>query len=220
MKQKKSTLEEHTTKLKESEASYTQLVKEHKAIDDELENSRTTFTEFERRDIKIRENMKHGKTQVKKLRANIKKEEQKLEKFRENITEYENQLPKYEQQHAKLKLKLEREEKELETLLDGLKGKTQELRVEMEKKEQEVQPHQDEYNGITSQLETMLPDQSVYRKVITQINLYFALSRAFHLLAYWPLYQLPAQQPINIGGFFVIYICYSFCPFCPDFPFF
>ncbi len=52
---------EFTSALSETEAQHAAGVKEHEAISKELERANKDFKEFERKDIKAREDLKHAK---------------------------------------------------------------------------------------------------------------------------------------------------------------
>jgi predicted nucleic acid-binding Zn-ribbon protein len=64
--------------LEATEKKYSTCLKEHNAIAAELERSNKEFKEFERKDIKYREDLKHAKTKVKKAEEKRSQAEAKL----------------------------------------------------------------------------------------------------------------------------------------------
>eukprot|EP00976_Prorocentrum_cordatum_P115923 1196083-Prorocentrum_minimum.AAC.8 len=70
---------EYNKGLEEKEALFSACSKEHNAIQKELERTDAEFKEFERKDIKYREDLKHSKQQLKKVTEKHAKDEAKLE---------------------------------------------------------------------------------------------------------------------------------------------
>jgi structural maintenance of chromosome 4 len=70
---------EYNKGLEEKETLYTTCTQEHGAIQAELTRTDQEFKEFERKDIKYREDLKFSKQKLKKVQEKMAKDETKLE---------------------------------------------------------------------------------------------------------------------------------------------
>jgi structural maintenance of chromosome 4 len=79
-----------SVQLEATESRYSTCLKEHNTITAELEKSNKEFKEFERKDIKYREDLKHAKTKVKKAEEKRTKAEAKLQAGAEQVRRVRN----------------------------------------------------------------------------------------------------------------------------------
>ena len=168
----KSTTESQTNALKELERDYNVLAKDQRKLMEQMDETKAEYTEFERRDITLREDLKHNKSQLKKFKGVVEKEKEKQKKLESKCEEYEEELPEMEKRISTLKIQLVKEEDVLETILDGLKDKTAVLREEMDVKEKEVAPYYEEINDTSSKIDAIKAEiqllQETTKKAIQQ----------------------------------------------------
>ena len=77
LEEEKSKQSEHKESLKGIEAKFKAQATEMNEIQQNLDNSTKEFAEFEKKDVKFREDLKHMKQQVKKLDEKLAKESAK-----------------------------------------------------------------------------------------------------------------------------------------------
>ena len=149
--QVKSRLESEREKLKESEArvaeieaGYDAQTAEYDSLHAELKATKDEFAAFERRDIKLREDIKHGKATIKKLEDKIKNEDEKVAENQDKSDKAEKSIPKLEKKITTLSADKVEEDAKLEAIYESLKGVTAELRAQLEVKTAELAPIKEE----------------------------------------------------------------------------
>lgn len=90
------------------------------------------YDAFERNDVKLQEDMKHAKANIKKQQTAIAKEQKREEECQKEATETKAQMAKYEALIADFQGKKVEEEAALEKIMEGLQEATAELRVSLE----------------------------------------------------------------------------------------
>ena len=154
LEQERETLATANGRIKELESGLSGLKTEYDEIFTELKKTKDEFTSYERKDIKVREEIKHGRSQQKKLETKIKAETKKEsnaiakgEKATDSIPELEKKI----EHISELKTK---EDSVLETIEEEVKGVTQGLRRELEAKTQELAPVKQERSVFQAALDT------------------------------------------------------------------
>lgn len=128
--------------------------KEYDKIFNELTKTKEEFAAYERRDIKLREELKHAKAQKKKLDTKIKTEAKKEQDAIVKGQAAEKSIPELEDNiEALTELKAE-EGAKLEAIYEDMKGVTTQLRAELEEKTQELAPVNQERAVFQAALET------------------------------------------------------------------
>ena len=127
-------------RARELEKALKKQTKQYDKIHDELKVTKDEFTAFERRDIELRQSIKHGRAQVKKEEAKVKAEAKKEEDAIRNGKEAEESLPGLEEKRAELTEQNAEEDEKLEAIQEEVKGITQGLRAKLETKTQELAP--------------------------------------------------------------------------------
>ena len=150
----KVALEGEMEALTSMEMEYNAKLSEHKVMNSEMEKTQKEYAQFERRDIKVREDIKFCKAQVKKVEASIIKEEKKGKDFEIKCANFERELPLLEEKQRSLEVDIPKEEDVLEKMMASLKEKTQELRVQMESKQHEVAPYHEKLNKAEAVMNT------------------------------------------------------------------
>eukprot|EP01038_Epipyxis_sp_PR26KG_P006389 gene6389-8798_t len=119
-------------RLSALDKEYKQVNSEHSRVNAELVKATTDNDAFERRGIKLQEDMKFNKDNIRKFQAVIQKESKKeleLEKSANDLTLY---IEKARQLIQDLQGKKEEEEQKLDEIMQSLSGSTQGLRDQLE----------------------------------------------------------------------------------------
>jgi structural maintenance of chromosome 4 len=141
-------------RIKEIESGLLEQRKEYEQIYDELTKTKEEFAAYERRDIKVREEIKHFKKQKKSLQAKISSETEKEASSVAKGKEAEKSIPEIEQAICDIKESKAVEDEKLEKIYDEIKGITQNLRTELDQKTQELAPILQEKATLQASLET------------------------------------------------------------------
>ncbi|KAL0332074.1 UNVERIFIED_CONTAM: Structural maintenance of chromosomes protein 4 [Sesamum calycinum] len=123
-------IQENTKTLKELEALHVKYMKRQEELDGDLRCCKDEFKEFERQDLKHREDFKHLKQKIKKL-------DDKLEKHEAGRAAYEDAQRQINETHKRIETKTS-SLKDIQNKLENLKLEASEAR----KMEQEKQAHQ------------------------------------------------------------------------------
>eukprot|EP00978_Attheya_sp_CCMP212_P035706 scaffold157035_cov37-Attheya_sp.AAC.2 len=83
-------------RVKEIEDGLSAQTREYEKIHEELKKTKEEFAAYERRDIKLREDVKHERANKKKLEAKVKSETKKEEDFIAKADSAENSIPDHE----------------------------------------------------------------------------------------------------------------------------
>ena len=147
-------LESANARVREIEDGLAGQQKDYDKIFKELTKTKEDFAAYERRDIKMREEIKHAKAQKKKLDTKLKNEAKKEQDAIAKGEAAQESIPQLEQQIEELtELKAE-EDGKLEEIYDNMKGVTNQLRSELEEKTQELAPVNQERAVFQAALET------------------------------------------------------------------
>lgn len=154
LKTEQQQLQESNQRMKSIEDGLSNERKEYDKIFKELTKTKEEFSAFERRDIKLREEIKHCKKASKaiegKIAAEIKKHDDALFKAKEA----EESIPQLEEQIDALQEQKVNEDEKLEKILEEVKCKTKEIRNELEQKTQQLAPIKQELAVFEAQLST------------------------------------------------------------------
>jgi structural maintenance of chromosome 4 len=141
-------------RVHELEKALKEQTKGYNKIHDELKVTKDEFTAFERRDIKIREEIKYNRAQKKKIETKVAAETKKEEDAIRKGQEAEESIPEIEQQIVDLAERREEEDTRLDEIHEEMQGATQKLRAELEQKTQELAPVNQERAVFQANLET------------------------------------------------------------------
>jgi structural maintenance of chromosome 4 len=120
----------------------------------ELVHAKDEFAAYQRRDVKLREEMKHAKAQQKKLQTKCKQQEKKEAEAVQAQEEAEESIPKLEQKIADLTDRKEEEDAKLDEIQEKTKGVTHQLRTQLEEKTAQLAPVQQERAVFQATLDT------------------------------------------------------------------
>jgi structural maintenance of chromosome 4 len=147
-------LEGANQRVKEIEDGLVAQKVEYEKILKELTRTKDEFGAYERRDIKLREEMKYAKEQRKKLVAKIGLETKKLDDALKRGLAAEKSIPKIEEAIQALTGSKVLEDNKLEAIYEDMKQLTLGLRSELEQKTHELAPVIQERTVFQAALET------------------------------------------------------------------
>ncbi|GMH05121.1 hypothetical protein Nepgr_006961 [Nepenthes gracilis] len=140
LKGERENIQQNNKSLSELETLHNKYLKRHEELDNDLRICKDEFKEFERQDVKHREDMKHLKQKIKKLEDKILKDTAKINDISKECENAANLIPKLEVDIPMLQKLLSDEEKVLEAMQDSCKGETETFRSELAKVRAELEP--------------------------------------------------------------------------------
>ena len=141
-------------RIEEIENGLTEQRRDHDEAFKELQKTKDEFSAFERKDIKLREEIKHERAQKKKLANKVQAEEKKEKNAIEKRDSATERIPHLETEIQELSdLKVE-EDNKLEAIEDETKAATQQIRRHLETKTQELAPVKQERSVLQAALDT------------------------------------------------------------------
>ena len=128
----KSKLSSTESKLAEINKVYEQTRADHDAVESELKKTELEFGAFERRDVKLTEDMKHCKAKVKKLKADVEKDTKKAEECTKDADASISQIDAARKTLTETESRKAEEEAKLDEIMKGLRDATESLRGDLE----------------------------------------------------------------------------------------
>ncbi|KAK8710156.1 hypothetical protein V6N13_145495 [Hibiscus sabdariffa] len=144
LKNKRDEIKESSKRLKELESVHSTHLTRKEELDNDLRTCKEEFKEFERQDVKYREDLKHMKQKLKKLEDKLEKDSLKIEDVTKDCENSKNLIPKLEENIPKLQKLLLDEEKVLEEMKENSKVETEKYRSELVKVRAELEPWEKE----------------------------------------------------------------------------
>ncbi|EQC42732.1 hypothetical protein SDRG_00455 [Saprolegnia diclina VS20] len=167
----KEKLEKESERMATHRAKLDVVSKEYKVVDDafqkvknDLDTVEAEFAEFEKRDVKVREDLKFSKKQAKELAAAHTKEVEKHDALVETMAEHEAAIPDVEVAISAGEAALEKEEAVLDEILESHKGEAARMRVGLEEKQNALAPYQQNLLKIQSTIDTRKTEISLIRQ--------------------------------------------------------
>ncbi|XP_058187253.1 structural maintenance of chromosomes protein 4-like [Rhododendron vialii] len=140
LKLERGKIQENKKTLKELEALHMKYMKKQEELDSGLRRCKEEFKEFERQDVKYREDLKHMKQRIKKLDEKIEKDSSKIDDFKKKGADSTNMIPKLEEDIPKLQNLLSEQEKILEDIKESAKVEIEMFRGDLAKVRAELEP--------------------------------------------------------------------------------
>lgn len=106
----------------------------------ELDKATKEFAEFERKDIKHREDLKNMKQRAKKLDEKLAKDADKRETMAAEVEAIEREVPELEAKKLELESRVGKEETALDAMMESLKGEMAKIGAELDAAQRELQP--------------------------------------------------------------------------------
>jgi len=141
-------------RIKEIEKNLKEQRKDYDNTYNELKRTKDEFQAYERRDIKLRETIKHERANKKKLEAKRKAEEKKEKAAETKKAKAEENIPQLEEEIQNLTETKATEDKKLEVIEEETKVKTQKIRLDLEAKTTELAPVKQERAVLQADLDT------------------------------------------------------------------
>ncbi|GMH76872.1 hypothetical protein TL16_g07223 [Triparma laevis f. inornata] len=174
-------IEESENTLKEAEDRLTTIEKENESevklmnsLTQAKHNAKNTYDEFERRDIKLREDVKHGKVTIDKTTKKQAADNKKAKASAKKSTEATQNVPKFEAAVEKATSKKSTEDSKLEKIYEQMKGVTAQLRSTLEVKNAELGPVLEEKSEWEAKLDTAVTAKSLIEdstaRALTQLE--------------------------------------------------
>ncbi|KAL6839198.1 hypothetical protein ACP4OV_030870 [Aristida adscensionis] len=133
-------IQQNSLTLKEMESVYNKHVKRQEGLENNMKACKDQFKEFERKDVKYREDLKHLKQKIKKLEDKGEKDVAKIDESTKEMEESSNLIPQLEAEIPKLQELFNEEEKVLERIKESSREETERLRAELTKVRTELEP--------------------------------------------------------------------------------
>lgn len=140
LKNDREKMDESNKELKELESVHEKQKKTQEGLDNELRECKEKFKEFERQDVKHREDLKHVKQKIKKLEDKLQKDSSKINDLTKECEDSRDLIPKLQENIPKLQEVLVDEEKALEEIKEKAKVETEAYRSELTKIRAELEP--------------------------------------------------------------------------------
>lgn len=118
--------------LKNMEDAHETARRERNAVDATLQKTQVDFSAFERRDVKLQEDMKFNKAQLSKAQASLAKEAKKETESMAEAEQAKTQIDSSRKQLDDLTAKKSEEEAKIEEIMSGLQEATKALRAQLE----------------------------------------------------------------------------------------
>ncbi|KAH9740102.1 Structural maintenance of chromosomes protein 4 [Citrus sinensis] len=144
LKNEREKIQDNNKTLKELESVHNKYMRRQEELDNDLRVSKEEFKEFERQDVKYREDSKHMKQKIKKLEVKVEKDSSKIDDLTKECEHATNQIPKLEENIPKLLKLLLDEEKLLEKIKENAKVETERYRSELATVRAELEPWEKE----------------------------------------------------------------------------
>lgn len=147
---------------KEKDKELGKIYSEYEGQVKHLEESKEKFTEYEKQDVKCREDLKHNRQKTKKLDKQLEQEKKKVEELKSMPGETEKAITVHQGKLEKLEVKKKEEEEKMAIVMEGLKTETKGLQAEKDKKEEELLEQQKFVNDIKSKLNIAQSELDIY----------------------------------------------------------
>ena len=144
---------EVAAQIKQSEKECKVRKKQQGAIQAELESVNKDFSEFERKDIKLREDLKHLKQKQKKVEEKLRKEQKNKEKLAKQIGACQSDIPQLEKGIENATKRLAYEQGKLEKMQDSFKDEIGGHREKLERINLELAPWEKQKNEVQGEID-------------------------------------------------------------------
>ncbi|KAK6155090.1 hypothetical protein DH2020_009338 [Rehmannia glutinosa] len=162
VKTEREKIQENTKTLKELEALHVKYMKTQEELDSDLRRCKDEFKEFERQDLKHREDFKHLKQKIKKLDDKLEKDSTKIADLTKESEDSTNLIPRLEEDIPKLQKLLVDEEKSLEEIKENAKAETEVFRSELADVRNELEPWEKQLIEHRGKLEVATAEKKLF----------------------------------------------------------
>jgi structural maintenance of chromosome 4 len=152
---------ENNGRMKEIESLLSSKQPEYDTLHSELIKTKEEFSAFERKDVSLREDIKHTKELKKKLESKVQSETKKGEESSAKADAAERSLPQLEARIKRLEQSKLVEDEKLGIIFEQMKETTESLRKDLEQKTQELAPVSQERVILQAALDTAQTEQKL-----------------------------------------------------------
>ena len=153
MEEEKAKWSDVSAEIKAAEREAKDKAKQQKVLKQELDKVNADFKEFERKDIKLREDHKFLKQKQKKLEDKVKKAEQSIEKMAAESKRMTKEIPKTQANIETAEKRLAYEKQKMDKILDSHKDELSGHRKKMEKVNLELAPWENQKKQVQADIE-------------------------------------------------------------------
>lgn len=154
IKAERETMMLSESRIDEIENNLKEQKKDYEVTCNELKRTKEEFIAFERKDIKLREEIKHERSEKKKLREKILSESKKIENAAAKREAAEARIPVLQDEINHLVEMKAKEDANLEILEEGAKGLTQTVRLKLEQKLADLAPVREQRASLQAAFDT------------------------------------------------------------------
>ncbi|CAG9467372.1 unnamed protein product [Pedinophyceae sp. YPF-701] len=138
--------------LKEAEGRFAAMEGEYKVLCQEVDAVVGEFREYEKQDVKYREDMRHLKSRKKAAGQKLEKAQQKAESLRRETARCREEAPRLEERAGELEAQLERDQKKLDILMDECRAEIQAIKAELVAARERLAPYEAQRAELESDL--------------------------------------------------------------------
>jgi len=164
LKEEKEKFKQNSKAMKELEASHNKHLKRQEELETKLKTCKDEFKEFERQDVKYREDIKHMNQKLKKIEEKLAKDAAKIEEIEKESEESILIIPRLEEEIVKLSESLTEEEKVLEKIKESSKVETEKHRDELASVRAELEPWEKQQIDCKGKLDVAKSESKLLRQ--------------------------------------------------------
>ncbi|XP_048431168.1 structural maintenance of chromosomes protein 4 [Pyrus x bretschneideri] len=161
LKTEREKIQESNDALKELESVHNKHMKQQEELDNNLRKCKEEFKQFEREDVKYREDLKHVKQKIKKLKDKLEKDSVKINDIEKECEDSTNLIPELEKSIPELQKLLLDEEKVLDGIAENSKVETERYRSELTKVRAQLEPWEKQLIERKGKLEVASTEQKL-----------------------------------------------------------
>ncbi|CAA7406929.1 unnamed protein product [Spirodela intermedia] len=140
LKNERKKLCQNSESLKDLEAVHHKYLEKQEELENDLKVCKDQFNDFERQDVKYREDLKHLKQKIIKADEKLQKDSSRVEEIQKECEESTDLIPRLQEEMPKLQQLLLDEESILEGIKEDSKVETKKLRSELVNVHKELEP--------------------------------------------------------------------------------
>lgn len=168
LEEKKVELDQSNARVNEIESGLSAQNDEYEEAYAELLKTKEEFASYERRDIQLREEIKHEKANKKKLQDKLRQETKKEEDASSKVQKTEQVIPSLEDELEEMTAYKSEQDKCLEEIFEESKGETESLRRALKAKKDELAPVAQERIQFQSALDTAQTEVDLLNDLTTR----------------------------------------------------
>ncbi|KAL0027544.1 hypothetical protein WJX77_009918 [Trebouxia sp. C0004] len=150
--------------LKEAEKKFKDMSADHGSVAKELERANEEFKEFERKDIKYREDLKHLKAKLKRLQDRLAKDSARMQAGSTEAEQLATGIPELTTKAQQLEQQLQAQEQVLQQLQEGVRGEVEQHTQALQEVRRQLAPWDQQISQVQSRLAVATAEQDMLQK--------------------------------------------------------